>query len=301
VSRSLKLRWWVIAPALLLLALILDRPKSRPLHDAEWLEAGDTHLRTVRAGRGDTTLLLLHGFGESLFTWRAVFDPLAVDRRVIAIDLPGQGASGKPDASYTLEAVTHRLADFVDRWTNGPVILIGHSMGGELAGSLALARPDRVVGLILIAPAGWQVGLGGIADSMYPGKAAALGWYFSSRAFVLPEHDPDWLREPDSLAGYSLTGDPAYRRSTTRILEEFDFRGMRNRFRDVKQPVLLLWGGLDPVIPFAYADSIARELPCARLLAFPRALHRPQAEIPDQTLAGILSFLSRPQCSGEAR
>jgi len=294
--------WWVILPALVALVVVIDRPRpGRPAHQAEWLTAGDTQLRAVRAGTGDTTLLLLHGFGESLFTWRSIFDQLATRHRVVAVDLPGFGGSGKPDGPYTLDAMTGRLSDFIDRWIDGPLLVVGHSMGGELTASLALARPDRIGAAVLIAPAGWNVGLGGIADTMYPGKARAIGWYLSSRAFVLPEHDPDWLGEPDSAAAYTLVGDSAYRKAAARVLEEFDFRGLRTRLTDVRQPVLLLWGTRDPVIPFAIADSMAKTLPCSRLTVFDGAFHRPQAEIPDPVARAILDFAADPVCSTEGR
>jgi pimeloyl-ACP methyl ester carboxylesterase len=253
-------------------------------------------VRAIRAGRGDTTLFLLHGFGESLFTWRAVLDALAERYRVLAIDLPGFAGSEKPDSGYTLATMTDRLAQLLDRSAEGPVVAVGHSMGGELAAALALARPRRVVALVLVAPAGWSVGLGGIADTMYPSKARAIGWYLSSRAFLLPEHDPDWLGEPDSTAGYTLVGDPAYRNSAARVLEEFDFRGLRGQFGRLTQPTLLLWGTLDPVIPFAVGESVATAVPCSRLVALPNALHRPHVEIPDTVVAEIRRFLARPSC-----
>lgn len=290
-------RWWVITPALLVLTVFLDRPRqTKSLHQAEWLAAGDVRVRTVRAGSGDTTLFLLHGFGESLMTWRSVFDRLAQRYRVVAIDLPGFAGSEKPDVSYSLEAMTVRLVSFLDQWIKGPTIVVGHSMGGELAAALALARPERIVAGVLIAPAGWTVGLGGIADTMYPDKALAIGWYLSSRAFLLPEHDLEWLGEPDSAARYTLMGDPAYRQAAARVLQEFDFRGLRERFAAIERPILLVWGVLDPVIPFSIADSLASTLPCSRLVALPKALHRPQLEIPDTVAAAILGFVGSPVC-----
>ena len=147
--------WWLIAPSLAALWVLRDHAKPAPRHRAEWLDADGIPVRTVRAGTGDTTLLLLHGFGESLTTWRAVFDPLAAHTRVVAIDLPGFGGSAKPDTTYSLPVMTERLSRFIDRWTpSGTLVVVGHSMGGELAASLAMARPDRVSLLVLIAPSG---------------------------------------------------------------------------------------------------------------------------------------------------
>ena len=289
-------RWWLCAPLLATLWVLLDRPGPRPLHQAEWLDAGGVALRVVRAGSGDTTLLLLHGYGESLTTWRAIFDPLAAGARVIALDLPGFGGSAKPDVPYSLPAMTDRLSQFIDRWISGPVVVVGHSMGGELAAALALARPDRVKRLVLIAPAGYRIGLGGIAGSMTPGKARTIGRYLALRSFVTPIHDPGWLGEPDSTANYDQTGDTSYSRAASRVLEEFDFVALRSRFRELVQPTLLIWGGLDPVVPFAAGDTLSRIIPCVRFLALPNAFHRPHAETPDTVLSAIRQFLRAPGC-----
>src|ERR1043165_1088650 len=156
--------WWLLLAGLAAPPSLVDRRRPSPLHHAEWLDAGGVTVRAVRAGAGDTTILLLHGFGESLATWREVFDPLAERHRVVAIDLPGLGASAKPDVSYSLPAMTERLSRFVDRWTTGPLVVVGQSMGGELAASPAPRRPDRVKLLVLIAPAGYRVGRWGILD-----------------------------------------------------------------------------------------------------------------------------------------
>jgi pimeloyl-ACP methyl ester carboxylesterase len=289
-------RLWLLAPPLVALWILLDHPRPRPTHRAEWLDAGGVSVRTVRAGEGDTTLLLLHGYGESLTTWRAVFDRLARYGRVIASDLPGFGGSAKPDVSYSLPAMTERLSQFIDRWTTGPLVVIGHSMGGELAASLALARPDRVNLLILIAPAGYRIGLAGLVNSMSPTKADRIGRYLSWRSFITPIHDPAWLEEPDSAAEYDQTGDATYSGSASRVLKEFNFIGLRNRFQDITQPTLLIWGGLDPVMPFAVGDTLSRLIPCVRFVPLVKAFHRPQAEVPDTVLSIIRRFLAQPDC-----
>ena len=289
-------RWWVLVPLLAALWIVLDRQRPRAPHTAEWLDAGGVMVRAVRAGEGDTTLLLLHGYGESLTTWRAVFDRLAAHSKVIAIDLPGFGGSAKPDTSYSLSAMTDRLSSFIDHWTSGPVAVVGHSMGGELAASLALARPDRVKLVILIAPAGYRIGLGGVADSMYPAKARRLGRYLAYRSFVTPIHDPGWLAEPDSVADYDQTDDKAYANAAARVLEDFDFRALKTRFALLTQPTLLIWGGNDPVMPYAVGDTLSRMIPCVQFATFSTAFHRPHAETPDTVLSVIRAFLDHPIC-----
>ena len=87
--------------AVALLWLGFGQPgRHRPPHRAEWIRVDDRRLRALRAGAGDTTLLFLHGYGESLLTWRYLLDRVPPHFRVLAIDLPGFGLSDKPDTTY---------------------------------------------------------------------------------------------------------------------------------------------------------------------------------------------------------
>jgi pimeloyl-ACP methyl ester carboxylesterase len=249
-------------------------PGTTPAHRAEYLHADELRLRAVRAGQGTPTLLLLHGYGESLLAWQPMFDRLARRTRVIAVDLPGFGLSDKPPTGYSLGRMTDRLVDFVDRWTRGPVIVVGHSLGGEIAAALALRRPDRISGLVLLAPAG--AGLTPAADSVQ--KAAdVMGWlHVASGILLLPIHDPAWLGESDSALAYEPTTESAHhgRRGRARVR----FQGARGQFSRIRQPVLLL-GRQDPTVPFATGERIAArflgDIRAARPDAAPAASERP--------------------------
>lgn len=292
---SLLKRILTIVLCVLLLWLARDAVRSRaPQHRAEWLQAGDVSLRTLRAGHGDTTLLLLHGFGESLLSFRATFDLLASHYQVIAIDLPGQALSDKPDAPYDLASYQRRLGDFLARWTTGPVITVGHSMGGELAAALALDHPDRVVAAVLIAPAG--NGVNQLYDKAKDVQSDARGWLGPAMSAAMPPQDEGWLAEPADKASYSPTTDPAYRNATTRILTEFNFSALRDSLSLIRQPVLLLWGELDPTIPISIGRDMADKLPCRRFVPLPGLLHRPHESNPDTVLAEMRPFLAHPVC-----
>jgi pimeloyl-ACP methyl ester carboxylesterase len=285
----------VLLLALAALLLMDRRFLSSPTHTAEWLAAGETQVRAVRAGAGDTTILFIHGYSESLLSFRGPFDRLAGRFKVVAFDVPGFGVSEKPEGPYTLEVQTARLADFLDRWTTGPVILAGHSMGGELAMSLALRRPARVVGLVLVSPAGY--GLSDRLDSMAPGTIGLISWAgAAATAGILPVHDEQWLEEPAERAGYLPATDPAYRRALESVMTTFDFAALRDSIPGVKQPTLLIWGRLDPTIPFAIGEEIATLLPCRQFEPLDGTLHRPQQTDPDTVTALMLAFFQDPRC-----
>ncbi len=288
---------WSALLAALLLALALVTGLSDtwrhapPPHRALWVSAGDVLVRSVCLGHGDTTLVLLHGYGESLLAWRAVADPLSRDYRVVALDLPGFGVSGKPYSGYDLQSMTDRLADFVAHQASGPVVLVGHSMGGELAASLAIQHPDLVSGLILISPAGH--GLSATASAVSGPTRALLG---AATPLLLNIHDPAWLAEPPAQLRYDPITDPASRAAIARIARDFDFAGIGERFEAIRQPTLLIWGRLDPTIPLERGRVIHRLIRTSCLEVLGRGLHRPHEAEPDTVLALMRQFLAGGGC-----
>lgn len=102
-------------------------------------------------------LVLIHGLNSSTYTWKDVFEPLAKNYRVIAVDLKGFGFSGKPDGDYTRRAQATLVAHLLDYLKVEKAWLAGNSMGGEVVLNFALQNPQRVAGLILIDSAGVNV------------------------------------------------------------------------------------------------------------------------------------------------
>jgi pimeloyl-ACP methyl ester carboxylesterase len=287
----LRNHWWMVAAILVVpLLFLMDRKgRSGPVYQAEWLEAGDVHLRVLRTGRGDTTVLLLHGYGESLLAFRELIVPLATRHSVVAVDLPGSGLSEKPE-TYGLDPMVGRLEQALDHWITGPVVVVGHSMGGEIAAALALKRPDRVIKTVLIAPAGYGLGFG-LTDGPFSSRQQDLaGWSVKAREVIVPVEDPRWIADPSGLPP-DARSDSTDRVAASAILREFDFSALRDRFSSLHQPTLLIWGRLDPLIPVDIGRRIAAELPCGRLVEMGNSWHRPHVEQPERVAREILSFI----------
>jgi pimeloyl-ACP methyl ester carboxylesterase len=204
--------------------------------------------------------------------------------------------SDKPAGPYDLDTQTQRLADLLDRWTTGPVIVTGHSMGGELALSLALRRPERIVGLVLVSPAG-----AGLSDRLLAMEAGTIGMIgvagAAATAGILPVHDEQWLAEPEERAEYLPATDPAYRAALGAVLETFDFAALKDSLDRIHQPVLLIWGRMDPTIPFTIGERMAAALPCRRFEPLDATLHRPQQTDPDTVVALMRTFFQDPRCA----
>ena len=285
-------RWWILAAIMVLpLVFFLDRTRQgEQRYQAEWLRSGDVSLRVLRTGRGDTTLLLLHGYGESLLAYRGLITPLARRFSVVAVDLPGSGLSEKPAGPYTLESMVARLSRALDGWINGPVIVVGHSMGGEIAAALAMERPDRIIKVILIAPAGKGLGMG-LADEPFSNQQQNLaGWSVKAREFLVPVEDEEWLADPAEMTE-AARSDSASRRAAESYLRDFDFAALKDRFNQLKQPTLLIWGRLDPLIPIEIGRQIAEDLPDGRFVEIGNSWHRPHVEQPERVTREILKFV----------
>ena len=109
-------------------------------------------------GTGGTTLVLCHGFTGSSYDFALEVDALATRRRVVTLDQRGHGHSTKTGtlAGYTIQQLASDLAGFLDAVGGGPVDLLGHSMGGRVAVTLVLERPELVRSLILMDTSAWS-------------------------------------------------------------------------------------------------------------------------------------------------
>ena len=142
---------------------VYDRP---PVAPGTWLAAAGLEarhetvnghrLRYVRAGSGPA-VVLVHGFGSSLYTWKDVIPALAVGHDVVALDLPGFGASDQP-ADLSFEDLPRAVLGLMDRLGIGKAALVGNSMGGATVAIVAAEKPDRVDALVLIDAAGFNLG-----------------------------------------------------------------------------------------------------------------------------------------------
>ena len=103
----------------------------------------------IVAGDGDP-LLLFHGLGASVVTWRDNIGPLSKAFRVYAIDFPGHGDSDKPDIDYSADTFTRFALHLIDTLELDHPAIIGNSVGGALGLMIALGHPERVSGLVLV-------------------------------------------------------------------------------------------------------------------------------------------------------
>lgn len=280
---------------LVVLATSARQPKPEPLRHASYVDAGGLRLRYVRAGSGPT-LVLLHGYGESMIAWRGMFDRLAQHADVIAMDLPGFGLSSKPPSGYFTDSMATRVRQALESLGVRRTAIVGHSLGGAVAAAVVSQSPDRITRLVLldaalVGPPAVLPEAGGESETVDAARRA-IAEYEAMRTRFMSPHEPHWLAEDDSAAAYMPAGDPDYRVALAAVLREFDFAWLtRERVARVSVPTLVLWGEYDPVFPVSAGRALAAALPDARFEVVDRTWHRPHEERPDATASAIEQFL----------
>jgi pimeloyl-ACP methyl ester carboxylesterase len=255
-------------------------------------------------GRGEP-ILMLHGFGATMYTWRYVAPALAHTHRVVTVDLKGSGRSDKPfDDGYRVLDQVALLKRLIDHRGLTDLTLVGHSFGGGVALALALdlnqTRPAALKRLILIDSIAYQQRLPLFIQLLQAPVVAQIGMYA-----VLPEiesyeglyaayHDPNKITL-GAVRAYALPlYQPGGRYALLKTAEEIipaNLSALIERYPTIHQPAQLIWCAEDPIVPLWVGRKLARHLPDAHLSVLRSCGHAPQEELPLQTLRLMRKFL----------
>ena len=254
------------------------------------------------------TILLLHGFGASSYTWRHVEPALiASGNRVITLDMKGFGLSEKPfDDRYSIFDQAALVSQFIDRIGLKKVTVVGHSLGGGVALVLALdknpAKRKRIAKLILIdsiayaqkIPIAFNIlrtpVLGEISTRLVPLEvqtrvALKLAYYDDSK---FDSRDVKQYSGPLKDKG----SRNALIQTARQILPE-NLPELSSRYKTIKIPALIIWCDHDKVIKPNIGLRLNRDLPNSTFRLVGECGHLPQEEQPVQTIWFIQNFLKR--------
>ncbi|MFN8734228.1 MAG: alpha/beta fold hydrolase [Hyphomonadaceae bacterium] len=262
------------------------------------VDLGDFRLHVRDTGpKSAPTIILLHGFGSSLQTWDLWAGPLERTYRVVRLDLPGAGLSDPdPTGDYT-DARTHALIlKLMDKLDIKQAVFVGNSLGGRIAWTFTARHPDRVSKLVLIAPDGFA------SPGFAYGQKAEVPALLSIMSYVLPKAlyrpnidaayaNPKRLTDAVFDRYYDLTLAPGSRDALLARMQQTILVDPRPILPKITQPVLLLWGKKDALIPVANAQDYLKALPDARLTTFDTLGHVPHEEDARESIAPLLAFL----------
>lgn len=252
-------------------------------------------LFAAEQGAGSKAIVLLHGFGGCHDVWRETISSLAPSTHTLAYDLPGHGLSFDfPGAGPAKVAAKAVLADLSERRLKR-VHLVGHSMGGAVAALMALAEPERIASLTLLAPGGLGSDINGPLLRRYASAADRS----EIRACLVAMSGPGTLsfdRTVDAL--WTMRRRPGQLEKLVEIAAAMtmdDRQGVipHDRLEGLNMPVMVAWGTDDPVLPFTQADDLPTHFHVHHVL---EAGHMLAEEAP-----GLIAEIIRRNTSRRAR
>jgi pimeloyl-ACP methyl ester carboxylesterase len=269
----------------------------------------DQQLYAVEEGRPNRQIaLLIHGWSSSWYAMSPLVGLVSQRFRAVAIDLPGYGASPPLPERATIPAYVEVLANFIERVSDGPVVLIGHSMGGMISLTLALRYPPLVERMVLIDPTisgrlSRHINL--LVSPINILERFGLGPVVSATERLMVGIT-DRIMRPASFAERTGITEQDYARLRAdvrrpgqgRVRAECFFamrdNDLRGQLGEVEAPALVVWGAEDNSVPLRDAGVVADEWPGADLRIIPKAGHWPHFETPDIIRRQVAAFLGLP-------
>lgn len=269
---------------------------------------GKITIAYIDEGKGDKTMLFIHGLGHSHIAWSQNISYLSQYFRCIAIDLPGNGSSSNGEYPYGMDFFAESIAEFIKAKQLKNVYIAGHSMGGQAAMTLALKYPGIMNGLILCAPAGfeqfndWEKNL--YRSTMFfvdliSNEENSLRKTIQNSFYILPDSAQGIIKE--LIGQMRLQDRQQYRRMIEMCINGMLDEPVYNRLDEIKMPVLIIFGEKDTMIPNRFihpvttaqlAATATSKFPDATLEMVPLCGHFLQWEKPLQLNGLIRHFLS---------
>ncbi len=280
-----------------------DKPRSELrarylASPADLVQVGDWRLHVRDSGpRGAPAVLMLHGFGASLHTWDTWAQGLNATHRVIRFDLPGNGLSEPdPEGNYTDARSLQMVLALMDQLGVARASVVGHSIGGRMAWTLAARHPGRVERLVLVAPDGFA------SPGFEYGKAAEVPAVLGLMRYAMPKSvlrmnlapayaNPAALTDERTTRYHDLMLAPGARQAMLMRLQQTVLTDPRPLLATITAPTLLVWGEADAMIPMANAQDYLGAVKGSRLVTFPDTGHLPQEEAAQASIKVVAQFL----------
>lgn len=264
---------------------------------------------TQAGSESNPPVLLLHGLTSHRGVWSRTMERLQQGFHCIAIDHLGFGDSDKPkDADYSIQKQAERVLKIADHFGFDRFIVIGHSMGGQIATCLAASTASQSVSK-LVSVDGVVTGeltavvqnfkrLPIIAGRYIPSTYRLMRSLCNSKTFACWAYD-HWFYRPEEMPfddweadrRYSMNPDIAY--SAIKAWKSLNVTNLTPLLKNIVAPTLVIFGKQDGTVPVAQAHLFKEQLPAAQLVLIDECGHFPMYEKFDEYFAPLQKFLTQ--------
>ena len=267
---------------------------------SKFLAVDDLVIHYRDEGQGPT-LVLLHGVASSLHTWDGWTDRLKEQYRVIRIDLPGHGLTGRDPSveRYELPYMIDKLEKFLNKLSIDNIYLAGNSLGGYIAWNYALHRPDRVNKMILLDAAGFPQDMPFIMDMAAMPVIGDVGTVFMPKFLVnmnvsAAYGDEDKATDEVKQRYFDLVMRKGNRKALIDVFrtmkEQSTNPHIGDRVKEIAVPTMLMWGDQDEWVPLEIFEKFRQNLPQSQTIVYEGVGHMPMEELPVQTARDAHAF-----------
>lgn len=272
------------------------------------VQADEQVLHLRRAGGGRHSCLMIHGFGEGSYVWDRVLPAIASRYDAIAPDLRGHGDSAwDAEARYDVQAHIEDVVHVIRALDLHRLVLVGHSMGGEIAIHVAAQCADRIAGLVIVdfGPSLNPEGIAMVraeieaANRVYSSVEEYASWLSKRRPLIAKEvllSLAQCALRAHPGEGFRLKVDPAITRSQCRQSNAASDAGLWSLLSRMEWPVLVVRGAGSAVLSRNVAERMIEIMPYARLETVPAAGHGVILDNPKGFEAAIRPFLMPDGC-----
>lgn len=265
-------------------------------HVGKFANIGDLRIHYMEQGVGEV-VLLIHGLGQSLYTWRNNMEGLSKNYRVIALDLLGHGYSDKPQIAYTVDEMAEFIKLFMESISVSRASVVAFSTGSIYALRLAQQYPMAVNRLVLLSPGGLpnktnQMWMNMVLSGMFTRSALSmlsekkvyntLMECFFDKTCVTGEVVEQYFLPLESKDARHALGE---------CISSFEVGDVMDNLRDMQQHVLLINGGDDPWRPMEEMDFFTNALPNSYMVQVRNCGHMPQEEKKEKINTTVQEFL----------
>ncbi|MEL6568962.1 MAG: alpha/beta hydrolase [Pseudomonadota bacterium] len=277
--------------------------------EGEQFNVNGAGVHVIRAGDANgAPVLFIHGASANANEFKWTLAPRLEDQfDLMLADRPGHGYSDRPDGAHMLEIQAAQMAGVLERLSpDEPAVVVGHSFGGAVALRLALDHPERVKGLVLLAPVSHDWGGGGQAWYNTWATTPVLGPVFSN---IVPLVGPGRAETgavstfhpapvPENYTENSATNllfrPPTFRANARDVMAlREELTAQQSRYGELSMPVVLFSGSQDTVIlPQLHAGRLKDEVGDITLVKLPDEGHMPHHREGEQIAQAIARLAS---------
>jgi pimeloyl-ACP methyl ester carboxylesterase len=248
----------------------------------------------------EETIVLIHGFLSSLFSFRHLVPLLKEEYSVISVDLPPFGKSGKSSGyEYSYKNLSWTLTELLDQLDISQYTLIGHSMGGQIALNILYHFPGKAQKAVLLCSSGY----------LKPARRALMLTSYLPFFHIYVKYHLGRSGVENNLRNvvhdHSLIDDEMREGYLAPFMDNGIFKGLTRMIRDregdlppealqqVQAPCLLVWGEHDKVVPLSVGKRLAKDLPQSELVVLEDTGHLVPEERPEEVSRHIQQFIEK--------